>query len=103
MTYQVERRVDERGTFVAVAMKHDEFLLLDEPDWEWARQWLAWYAVQGKTTFYCARRRILTADGPGPKAIRLHRVLLLATDAEHVDHEDGNGMNHAYPVNTQRS
>jgi hypothetical protein len=51
-----------------------------------------WYAHPNGHHYYVVRDR-LKSEGPGAKAIFLHRVILNAPKHLHVDHVDGNGLN----------
>jgi len=85
-----ERLSDERGSYIAVRMKHEQTVFVDESDWAWFCQF-NWYVVRNKKTWYCERRRSI--DEPNlPRCVRLHRALL-EFPINTVDHRDGYGLN----------
>src|SRR5690242_20034180 len=86
----IERLEDQHGSFIHVLMKHDQFVLIDEMDWELFDSF-RWFVERSKQTWYCIRRR--AAGQPGTKHVRLHCEIVQPSEGMQVDHRDGNGLN----------
>ena len=72
-----------------IPLTQGQVALVDAADYDWLMQW-RWYAVRCKHTFYAGRNE---PRGNGVRhSIRMHCVILGATDAEFVDHSNHDGL-----------
>lgn len=74
-----------------IPLTQNQVTLVSDKDFMYLSQW-KWHTCQGK---YAVRNRKIS-DGPGPSAIRMHRVIAQRMGlnlGEDIDHRDGDGLN----------
>ena len=72
-----------------IPLTQGQYAIVDDEDYEWLMQW-KWCAHRERHSIYAVRNR-RRSDGPGPRHISMHRVILNPPDGMETDHVNGVG------------